>query len=165
MSIQGRSNLKSKTGLRSIQSAVGGRPMSGLVDETVAQVVAEDTEQITALQAQLASLQAQLAAAQAALAQAQAQIVADAATIASLQAQVLSLQGQVATLQGQVAVLQAQIAALSSPLYGRFIFASVVEVGGGIYVPPTYDDPIISVTKVHTKEIIKSITTTGGGYP
>lgn len=158
MTIQGRSNLKSKTGLRSIQSAVGGRPMSGIVDETVAQVVAEDTEQITALQVQLASLQAQLAAAQGELAQAQAQIVADAATIASLQAQVLSLQGQVATLQGQ-------IAALSSPLYGRFIFASVVQVGGGIYVPPTYDDPIISVTKVHTKEIIKSITTTGGGYP
>lgn len=158
MTIQGRSNLKSKTGLRSIQSSVGGRPMSGIVDETVAQVVAEDTEQITVLQAQLASLQAQLAAAQAALAQAQAQIVADAATIASLQAQVLSL-------QGQVAALQAQIAALSSPLYSRFIFASVVEVGGGIYVPPSYDDPIISVTKVHTKEIIKSVTTTGGGYP
>jgi hypothetical protein len=156
MSIQGRSNLKSKTGLRSIQSAVGGRPMSGLVDETVAQVVAEDTEQITALQAQLASLQAQLAAAQAALAQAQAQIVADAATIASLQAQVL-------ILQGQVVALQAQLSAFT--LFKTYFVGSVTEVGGGIYVPPSYDNPVIFTNIVKPPQVLIQVTTIGGGYP
>lgn len=117
-----------------------------------------DYSLIASLQAQLSQAQSDLAQAQASLAAAQAQIAADAATIANLQ-------GQVASLQAQVAILQAQVTALSNPLYSRFIIASIVEVGGGIYVPPSYDDPIISLTKVNTYESAKSITVTGGGYP
>ena len=117
-----------------------------------------DFSLINSLQAQLSQAQSDLAQAQASLAIAQAQIAADAVTIANLQ-------GQVASLQAQVASLQAQVTTLSNPLYSRFIIASIIEVGGGIYVPPSYDDPIISLTKVNTYETAKSITTTGGGYP
>lgn len=160
MSIQGRSNLKSKTGLRSIQSAVGGRPMSGLLDETVAQVL-EDTEQITALQAQLASLQAQLAAAQGALAQAQAQIVADAVTIASLQA-------QVASLQAQVVALQNQINNLGLDKIAQFkIIGSYSELGGSIYVPPSYENLIVNYTPIFKWQVktLSLYTTIGGAFP
>jgi hypothetical protein len=113
---------------------------------------------ISSLQTQLAQAQADLAQAQAALSAAQAQIAADAITIAALQA-------QVASLTAQVASLQAQIAALQNPLFERYIMATITEVGGGIYVPPSYNDETISVFSIIPKTIIKTITTVGGGYP
>jgi chromosome segregation ATPase len=138
--------------------------MSGLPNETVEQVVSQDTEQITALQAQISSLQSQLAAAQASLAQAQAalavaqaQIVADAQTIATLQAQVTAL-------QAQVAALQAQLAAYT--LYETYFAGAVTLVGGGIYVPPAYDNPVINVSNsIIPPRITKQVTIVGGGYP
>ena len=161
-----RSPLKSTSAVRSIQSAIGGHPMSGLPNETVEQVVSQDTEQITALQAQISSLQSQLAAAQASLAQAQgalaaaqAQIAADAITIATLQAQVTSL-------QAQVAALQAQIAALQNPMFLKFVSAEVVKVGGGVDIPPYYYNPVIQLDGYRAPlAISQTVTKSGGGYP
>jgi len=117
-----------------------------------------DYSLISSLQAQLLQAQADLATAQASLAAAQAQNAADAITIANLQRQVTSLQAQIVTLQNQ-------IAALSNPLYLRYPMASITEVGGGIFVPPYYENEIISVGSIIPKRLIASITTVGGGYP
>lgn len=111
---------------------------------------------ISSLQSQLAAAQASLAQTQAALAVAQAQIVTDAATIAALNAQVLSL-------QGQVAALQAQLSAFT--LFKTYFVGSVTEVGGGIYVPPSYDNPVIFTDIVKPPQVIIQVTTIGGGYP
>jgi len=159
-----RSPLKSTSSVRSIQSAIGGHPMSGIPNETVEQVVAEDTGQITLLQAQIASLQSQLSAAQAALAQAQsalaaaqAQIAADAVTIANLQSQVTSLQAQVTALQNQLAAYLK---------YQTYFAGQVTLVGGGIYVPPAYNNPVILVSNaIIPPRITRQVTTVGGGYP
>lgn len=130
----------------------------------------------------LASLQAQLAQAQAALAAAQAQNAADAQTIATLQAQVTSLQAQVAALQAQavidaatIASLQAQVTSLQNYINGLGLdklalfktLTSYSEVGGGIYVPPSYNDVTVNYAAVvkMTINTLTSYTTTGGGYP
>ena len=137
----------------------------------------------------LASLQAQLAQAQAALAAAQAQNAADAQTIATLQAQVTSLQAQVsalqaqavidaatiASLQAQVTSLQAQVTSLQNYIDGLgldklALFKTVVSysaVGGGIYVPPSYSDVVVSYNDVVTLSVktLTSYTTVGGGFP
>lgn len=164
--------------MRSVQSAISPGPQSGRTTPEEGSAVSSGTE-VEDLLAQLAVVQSQLAAAQAqntidaqTIATLQAQVTSLQAQVVTLQAQIVAdaitianLQGQVASLQAQVASLQAQVAALSNPLYSRFIIASIVEVGGGIYVPPSYDDPIISLTKVNTYESAKSITVIGGGYP
>lgn len=111
---------------------------------------------ISSLQSQLAAAQASLAQAQAALAVAQAQIAADAITIAALQAQVTSL-------QSQVTALQAQLSAFT--LFKTYFVGSVTEVGGGIYVPPSYDNPVIFTDIVKPPQVIIQVTTVGGGYP
>lgn len=130
----------------------------------------------------LASLQAQLAQAQASLAAAQAQNAADAQTIAGLQAQVTALQAQVAALQAQAAIdaqtiasLQAQVTALQNYInslgldkmaYFK-VLTSYSEVGGGIYVPPSYNDVTVNYTPVLKLEIktLSTYSTLGGGYP
>lgn len=118
---------------------------------------------LTALKSQLSYVQGQLETAQTALAQAQAQIVADAVTIASLQSQVLSLQGQVTSLQAQVTALQAQLSAFT--LFKTYFVGSVTEVGGGIYVPPSYDNPVIFTDSIISPQIIKQVVVSSGGYP
>ena len=130
----------------------------------------------------LASLQAQLAQAQASLAAAQAQNAADAQTIAGLQAQVTALQAQVSALQAQAAIdaqtiasLQAQVTALQNYInslgldkmaYFK-VLTSYSEVGGGIYVPPSYNDETVNYTPVLKLEIktYAAYSTLGGGYP
>lgn len=111
---------------------------------------------ISSLQSQLSQAQSDLAQAQSALAVAQAQIVTDAATIASLQAQVTSL-------QGQVTALQAQLSAFT--LFKTYFVGSVTEVGGGIYVPPSYDNPVIFTNIVKPPQVLIQVTTIGGGFP
>ena len=139
--------------------------VSKTVDLTDYSLINSLQSQITALQAQVTSLQAQAAV--------------DAATIASLQGQITNLQGQVANLQAQVAAdaitiaglqaqvanLQAQVDALSNPLYKRFVVATISLIDGGVYVPPIYDNPVISVFRITPVRRIFTITTTGGGYP
>ena len=131
----------------------------------------------------LASLQAQLAQSQAALAAAQAQNAADAQTIATLQAQVTSLQAQVSALQAQavidaatIASLQAQVTSLQNYINGlgldKLAIVKTVnnysEVGGGIYVPPSYNDVTVNYTPVVLSQLpalFTTYSTTGGGYP
>jgi len=120
-----------------------------------------DYSLIANLQAQLAQAQSDLAQAQSALAAAQAQNVADAATIAALNAQVISLQAQVVALQNY-------INGLGLDKIAQFkMIKSYVESGGGIYVPPSYDNPTVNYTPVFqlTIKTIPTYSTVGGGYP
>ena len=124
----------------------------------------EDAEvQVSLLQGQLAQSEAALVIAQADLATAQAQIVQDAATISSLQGQVTALTAQVASLNSQITALQAQLDAYKS--FGVFFVGPITEVGGGIYVPPSWDNPVVSIDALKASAPIITITTTGGGYP
>jgi multidrug efflux pump subunit AcrA (membrane-fusion protein) len=117
----------------------------------------QDAEvQISLLNGQIATLQAQEAALQQQLATAQAQIQQDAATIASLQ-------GQVTALNQQIAALQAQLTAYKS--FGTFFWGPVTLVGGGIYIPPAFDNPVINVSVLTSPLIWGPVTRTGGGYP
>jgi len=120
-----------------------------------------DYSLLASLQAQLSQAQADLAQAQAALAIAQAQNTADAQTIAALQAQVTSLQAQVAQLQGYINGL-----GLDKLAYFK-ILRSYSEVGGGIYVPPSYNDVAVNYTSTVRLAIktVPTYSTTGGGYP
>lgn len=123
---------------------------------------------ISSLQTQLAQAQADLSQAQSALAIAQAQNAADAVTIAALQAQVTSLQAQVTSLQAQVTQLQNYINGLGLDKLAYFkIVASYSEVGGGIYVPPSYNDATVNYTGTVQLAIktVPTYTTVGGGYP
>ena len=170
-----RSPLKSSGTPQSIQSAVGGRPMAGIAEQSVETQLTTDTTELDALQAQILSLQAQLAVAQ-------AQNAADAQTIAGLQAQVTALQAQVAALQAQAAIdaqtiasLQVQVTALQNYInslgldkmaYFK-VLTSYSEVGGGIYVPPSYNDVTVNYTPVLKLEIktLPTYSTLNGGYP
>lgn len=116
---------------------------------------------VTSLQSQLAQAQSDLAAAQGALAQAQAQIVADAVTIASLQSQVTFLQAQVVALQNQINNLGLDKIAQFK------IIGSYSALGGGIYVPPSYENLTVNYTPVFQLKIktVSTYTTIGGGYP
>ena len=117
----------------------------------------QDAEvQISLLNGQIATLQAQEAALQQQLVAAQAQIQQDAATIASLQ-------GQIAQLNSQIASLQQQLAAYSS--YGTFFWGPITLDGGGIFIPPAFENPIINVTVLTTPLIWGPVTKTGGAYP
>jgi len=120
-----------------------------------------DYSLLDSLQAQLSQAQADLAQAQAALAIAQAQAAVDAATIAALQAQVTSLQAQVAQLQNYINGL-----GLDKLAYFKII-RSYSEVGGGIYVPPSYNDVAVNYTSTVRLAIktVPTYSTTGGGYP
>jgi multidrug efflux pump subunit AcrA (membrane-fusion protein) len=120
-----------------------------------------DYSLLDSLQAQLSQAQADLAQAQAALAIAQAQNTADAQTIAALQAQVTSLQAQVAQLQSYINGL-----GLDKLAYFK-ILRSYSEVGGGIYVPPSYDDATVNYGDVFELQLktLRTYSTTGGGYP
>ena len=149
--------------------------MSGIVEASIETQLTVDTTELDLLNAQLVSLQAQLAAAQ-------AQNAADAQTIAGLQAQVTSLQAQVTALQAQTAAdaatilaLNAQVTSLQNYINGLGLdkiaqfkmIKSYVESGGGIYVPPSYDNPTVNYTPVFqlTIKTIPTYSTTGGGYP
>lgn len=165
-----RSPLKTSSQIKSVQSAISGQPLSGRITPEEG-IVSSGTE-VEDLLTQIAALQSQVN-------QLQAQAAVDAATIASLQGQITNLQGQVANLQAQVAAdaitiaglqaqvanLQAQVDALSNPLYKRFVVATISLIDGGVYVPPIYDNPVISVFRITPVRRIFTITTTGGGYP
>ena len=120
-----------------------------------------DYSLIASLQAQLSQAQADLAQAQAELAIAQAQNAADAQTIATLQGQVTSLQAQVTQLQNYINNL-----GLDKLAYFRML-PSYSEVGGGIYVPPSYNDVTVNYTSTVQLAIktVPTYSTTGGGYP
>lgn len=140
MTAIGHSNLKSKAALKSIKLAAKMR-RAGIKYEIVEEVVVDTT--------QISSMQAQLVVAQSALTTAQAQTVASAVTIASLGA--------------QVSALQAQISALST--LKTYFVGAVTEVGGGIYVPPSYDNAVIFTEHVQPPRIVKQVTTVGGAFP
>lgn len=129
-----------------------------IVTTSVSQTVdLTDYGLISSLQSQLAAAQASLAQAQSALTAAQAQIAADAITIAALQSQVTALQAQVASLQAQLAAYT---------MYETYFSGDVTIVGGGIYVPPAYDNPVINVSNsIIPPRITKQVTIVGGGYP
>jgi hypothetical protein len=116
---------------------------------------------VTSLQSQLTQAQSDLAIAQASLAQAQAQIVVDATTISSLQSQVTSLQSEVIALQNQINNL-----GLDKIVQFKII-GSYSELGGGIYVPPSYDNLTVNYTPVFQLKIktVPTYSTVGGGYP
>jgi len=154
------------------------RPRSGQfikpTSSTTTLVVADSsgvealTKQVTALQSQLAVAEAQLAQAQAQVVLLQGQVTQDALTISGLESQLLSAQSQVSVLQAEVTSLEAQIAALQAPNYFRLFLGSVTLVGGGVYVPPSYDAVTVQVTSLSIatrKPKLGSITTLGGGYP
>jgi len=178
-----RSRLKSSNGSsRSIQSAIGGRPMTGITEKSVEAQVATDTTELDAMSAQLSSLQSQLAAAG-------AQAVVDATTITNLQGQVSTLQAQVSSLQAQattdsvtiaslnaqVISLQAQVVALQNQInnlgldkIAQFkIVVSYSELGGGIYVPPSYDNLTVNYTPIFKLQVktLSLYTTIGGAFP
>lgn len=119
--------------------------------------------QIALLQAQVAALNLQIASLNSQIAALQAQAAADAQTIATLQGQVTALTAQVASLNAQIASLQQQLAAYSS--YGTFFYGPVSLVGGGIYIPPAFDNPVINVSVLTSPLIWGPVTRTGGGYP
>lgn len=131
-----------------------------------------DSSQVEALQAQLTTTQNDLATAQAQvtslstqLASAQAQVALDAVTISTLQSQLSSAQSQVTALSAQVANLTAQVAALSASPVIKLL--SVSASGGGIYVPPSFNDVTVTLSAIHTvtPKLRTSMTTSGGGYP
>jgi len=127
-----------------------------------------DHSLLDSLQVQLSQAQADLAQAQADLAIAQAQNAADTQTIATLQGQVTSLQAQVTSLQAQVTQLQSYINGMGLDKLAYFkILRSYSEVGGGIYVPPSYDDATVNYGDVFELQIksLRTYSTTGGGYP
>ena len=172
-----RSPLKTSSQIKSVQSAISGQPQSGRITPEEG-IVSSGTEvedlltQIAALQSQVNQLQAQAAVDAATIASLQGQITNLQGQVASLQAQVAAdaitiagLQAQVVSLQAQVASLQAQVNALSNPLYKRFVVATISLIDGGVYVPPIYDNPVISVFRITPIRRIFTITTTGGGYP
>lgn len=119
--------------------------------------------QIALLQAQVASLNSQITSLNGQIAALQAQVAADAQTIATLQGQVTALTAQVASLNAQISSLQQQLAAYKS--YGTFFYGPITLVGGGIYIPPSYDNPVITVNLVKTPLRMGQYTTVGGGYP
>lgn len=124
-------------------------------------VIMTDTTLVSSLEAQLTQAQSDLAQAQSALAVAQAQNVADAATIAALNAQVISL-------QAQVVALQTYINGLGLDKIAQFkMIKSYVQSGGGIYVPPSYDNPVVNYTPVFKLSIktLPAYTISGGGFP
>lgn len=124
-------------------------------------VIMTDTTLVSSLEAQLTQAQSDLAQAQSALAVAQSQIVTDAATIASLQAQVTNLQAQVVALQNYINGLNLNKIAQFK------IIGSYSELGGSIYVPPSYDNLTVNYTPVFQLKIktVSTYTTIGGGYP
>jgi prefoldin subunit 5 len=120
--------------------------------------------QIALLQAQVASLNSQITSLNGQIAALQAQVAADAQTIATLQGQVNALTAQVASLNAQITSLQQQLAAYKS--FGKFFYGNLTLVGGGIYVPPAYDNPVITVSNlIIPPRRIGQYTTIGGGYP
>ena len=170
------------------------RPVPGARNDTIAPTWSGTTVTTTAsancdacdaallvAQAQVVTLTGQLATANASvqtltadLATANAQIVVDTASIASLTAQlaaanatVAALNGQITTLNAQIVALNATIASLTGPFYVRSFIGTVTTVGGGIYVPPSYNDATVTLNGFVPYNNIKlfTITKTAGGYP
>jgi len=127
--------------------------------------VASLSAQLTSAQASLTQAQAQVTTLTGQLAAAQAQAQADASTISGLQSQLSAAQSQVTALTAQVAALQAQVAALQAPNYVRVFIGPVVQVGGGIYIPPSYNDVTLTISTAPYKPKLFPVTLTGGGYP
>lgn len=120
--------------------------------------------QIALLQGQVTQLNSQITALNSQIAALQAQAAQDAATIASLQGQVTALTAQVASLNSQITALQNQLAAYSK--YETYFLGDITLVGGGIYVPPSFDNPVITVSNVIIPpRKMGQYTTVGGGYP
>jgi len=149
----------SKYAISSNREISGGGSIPALKRE-----ISKKKSEIVVLNVQLSSLQfqldeaiADLAQAQSALAAAQAQIAADAVTIANLQSQVTSLQAQVTALQNQLAAYLK---------YQTYFAGQVTLVGGGIYVPPSYNNPVILVSNaIIPPRKMGQYTTVGGSFP
>lgn len=112
-------------------------------------VVSAPTVDIGTYVAQIAQLEAQIAVLE-------AEAVVDDATIASLQSQVVSLQSQVASLQSQL-----------DKAFRSVIINVFSTTGGGIYVPPAYDNLTVNYTSMVrlSPYIINTFAKTVGGYP
>ena len=120
--------------------------------------------QIALLQAQVSQLNSQITSLNSQIAALQAQGAQDAATIASLQGQVTALTAQVAQLNSQITALQNQLAAYTT--YKTYFAGQITLVGGGIYVPPSFDNPVITVSNtIMPPRKMGQYTRTGGGYP
>ena len=113
-------------------------------------------QQIAQLEAQIDSLNAQIDSLE-------AEAVVDEAEVASLQAQVWSLQSQVASLTAGTASLQSQL----DKAFRSVIINVFSTTGGGIYVPPAYDNLTVNYTSIVKlpPTIINTFATTGGGSP
>jgi hypothetical protein len=153
----------------------GRRPVSqgGNCDQCEADLAIAQAQVVT-LTGQLATANATVQTLTTDLATANAQIVVDTALIASLTAQlaaanatIAALNGQITTLNAQIVALNATIASLSGPFYVRSFVGTITTVGGGIYVPPSYNDETVSLNGYipYNQNKIFTITTVGGGYP
>lgn len=127
-----------------------------LTVKTVVASVQPTTTDTAALDAQIALLQGQVNSLNSQIATLQSEAVQDAATIASLQ-------GQVTTLNQQIAALQAQVATYKG--FGQFYFGPITTVGGGIDVPPSFDDVTVNLASLKPTFFIGPVSTIGGGYP
>ena len=129
--------------------------------------------QVVALTGQLATANATVQTLTADLATANAQITVDTALIASLTAQlaaanatIAALNGQITTLNAQIVALNAIIASLTGPFYVRSYVGTITADGGGIYVPPSYNDVTVTLNGyMPYNNKLFTITTVGGGYP
>jgi len=119
--------------------------------------------QIVLLQAQVVQLTSQITTLNSQITALQVQAAVDAATIAQLQGQVTALTAQVATLNNQITALQNQLIAYTK--YKTYFAGQITLVGGGIYVPPAWDNPIISISRVTMPLKMGQYTTVGGAYP
>lgn len=125
----------------------------------VKSVVADAAPQTTdtsALDAQISLLQGQVVQLNSQITTLQAQATQDAGTIAALQGQVVSLNSQITALQNQL---------IAYTKYKTYFAGQITLVGGGIYVPPAWDNPVISISRVKPPLMIGQYTTVGGAYP
>jgi len=133
--------------------------------------VASLTTQLATANASIATLTVQLATANAVIATRDATITSLNSQLATANATITTLNAQITTLNAQITTLTAQrdaaLAALYAPFYVRSYVGPITTVGGSVYIPPTYDNPVITlnyVMKIPAK-LIATVTTTVGGYP
>ena len=117
---------------------------------------APQTTDTSALDAQIALLQGQVVQLNSQITTLQAQATQDAGTIAALTAQVVSLNSQITALQNQL---------VAYTKYKTYFAGQITLVGGGIYVPPSWDNPVISISRVTMPLKMGQYTRIGGGYP
>ena len=125
------------------------RATNNVQQTEVATVVSAPTVNIGTYVAQIAQLEAQIAVLE-------AEALVDDATIVSLNAQMGSLQSGVASLQSQL-----------DKAFRSVIINVFSTTGGGIYVPPAYDNLTVNYTSIIKlpPTIINTFATTGGGSP